>query len=112
MSKYLLQTKPWNQNRNKKETNQLTLQRNDLAGRVHDGRISRDWPTDGVVRVAEVNYHDLSRLSHLFSDTDELIRLHGQGTKPNVSRIDANILELKVNKQNPLIKLIYGKKSE
>ena len=76
------------------QINMLTFERNDLAGRIHDGRVSRDRSTDGVGGVVHVNDDHLCRLAHLLTDTDVLIWLHGKGAEPDVGSIDANILEL------------------
>lgn len=72
----------------------LTFECNDFAGRVHDGRVSRDGSADGIGGVIHVNDDHLRRLAHLLTDTDVLIWLHGEGAEPNVGGIDANILEL------------------
>lgn len=72
----------------------LTFECNDLAGWIHDGAVSRDGPTDGCIGVGHVDDHHLSLLAHLLPDTDELIRLHGEGAEAYVGRIDAQVLEL------------------
>lgn len=51
----------------------LTFERNDLASRVYDGRVSRDGSTDGVGGVVHVNDDHLCCLAHLLTDTDVLI---------------------------------------
>lgn len=73
----------------------FTFECDDLAGRIHDGRIRRDWPPDGVRGVGQVDDDHLVRLAHLFADTDELVRLHREGGEPNVGRVDSDIGELK-----------------
>ena len=76
------------------QINMLTFERNDLASRVYDGRVSRDGSTDGVGGVIHVNDDHLFCLAHFLTDTDVLIWLHGKGSEPNVGSTDANILEL------------------
>ena len=56
----------------------LTFQRNNFTGRVHDGRVSRDGPSDGIGRVVQVNDDHLRLVPNLLPDADELVRLHGQ----------------------------------
>ena len=55
----------------------FTFESNDLAGWIHDGTVSRDGPADGGIGVCHVDDDNLSLLAHLFTDTDELIWLHG-----------------------------------
>lgn len=55
----------------------LTFQGYDLAGGVHDGAVGRDGPADWRVGVGHVDDHHLSLLTHLLTDADELVRLHG-----------------------------------
>jgi hypothetical protein len=43
----------------------------------------------------QVNDDHLCRFSHLFSDTDEFVRLHGESAESNVGGIDPNTCELK-----------------
>ena len=38
-------------------------------------------------------------MTHLLSDTDELVALHGEGVEPDVGRLDPHIGELKRGKQ-------------
>ena len=78
----------------KSQINKQTFECNDIAGRVHDRRLSRDGSAGGVGGVVHVNDDHLCRLAHLLTDTDVLIWLHGKGAEPNVGSIDANILEL------------------
>lgn len=66
----------------------LTFKCNDLAGRIHDGAVSWDGPADRCIGVRHVNDHHLSLLADLLPDTDELIRLHGQGAEAYIGRID------------------------
>ena len=45
--------------------------------------------------IRHVNDDHLVRLAHLFADTDELVRLHGEAVKADVTGADAHIGELK-----------------
>ena len=72
-----------------------TFQCDDLAGGVHDRRVGRDGPPDGVGAVVHVDNHHLGRVAHRLPHADVLVRLHGEGAEPNVGRIDSHILELK-----------------
>lgn len=72
-----------------------TFQSYHFTGWVHDGRVCRDLPADGITWVVHVYDNYLSSLSNLLTHTDEFIRLHGKSAEPNVGRIDPNALELK-----------------
>ena len=74
----------------------LTFQGDDLARRVHDGRICRDGPPDGVGGVGEVDDDHLVRLAHLLADAYELVRLHRERCETDVGGVDADIGELKM----------------
>ncbi|MPC20316.1 hypothetical protein E2C01_013254 [Portunus trituberculatus] len=71
----------------------------DLGGRVHDCRITRDGPANRVGGISHINDDHLCRVTHLLSDTDELVRLHSEGVEPNVGCLDSNIGELKEARQ-------------
>ena len=45
--------------------------------------------------IRHVDDDHLVRLAHLFADTDELVRLHGEAVKADVAGADAHIGELK-----------------
>ena len=77
---------------NRRWATELTFQSNDLAGRIHNGGISGNGTTNGIGCVTEINDNDLSGLTDLLSDTDELVRLHREGAEADVCRIDADIL--------------------
>lgn len=66
----------------------LTFKCNDFAGWIHNGAVGGDGPADGGVGVCHVDDHHLRLLAHFLPDTDELIRLHGQGAEAYVGRID------------------------
>lgn len=72
-----------------------TFEGDDLAGRVHDGTVSRDGTSAGVIGVGHVYDHHLVLLAHLLPDADELVRLHGQVAEPDVGRIHPQVLQLK-----------------
>lgn len=55
----------------------LTFQGDDLAGGVHNGTVGGDRPPDWVGGVGHVHDYHLVLLTHLLSDADELVRLHG-----------------------------------
>lgn len=74
----------------------LTFQGDDFAGGVHDGTVGRDGPPDWVSGVRHVHDHNLVLLTHLLSDADELVGLHGQIAEPNVGRVHAQVLQLEV----------------
>ena len=76
----------------------LTFQGDDLARRVHDGRVCRDGSPDGVGRVGEVDDDHLVRLAHLLADAYEFVRLHRERRKTDVGGVDADIGELKMVK--------------
>ena len=71
-----------------------TFQGDDLARWIHDGRICRNGPPDGVGGVGEVNNDHLVRLAHLFADAYELVRLHRERREADVGGVDADIGEL------------------
>ena len=54
----------------------------------------------------KINNNHLGSLPHLFSNTDELVRLHGEGTESNVGCIDPNTCELYNKKQQKKLILI------
>lgn len=72
-----------------------TFKCNDLAGWIHDGAVGRDGPADRCIGVSHINDHHLSLLADLLPDTDELIRLHGEGAEAYVGWIDPQVLELR-----------------
>ena len=72
----------------------LSLQGDHLRGRVHDGRVGRDRASNRVDRVGHVDDDHLVGLTDLFSDADELVRLHGEAVEAHVGRTDADIGEL------------------
>lgn len=72
-----------------------TFQGDNLRLGIHDSRISGDRPSCWIVSISQVNDDNMRYFSNLLSDTDELVRLHSEGGKPNVSCINANILKLK-----------------
>jgi len=69
-----------------------TFQSDDLARRVHDGRVGRDGTTNRIRRIPKVDDDDLSRFTDLLTHADELIRLHGERAETDVCRVDADIL--------------------
>ena len=76
-----------------------TFQRDDFAGRIHDGRIGRNGAPYWVGRITEVQNDDLCRFTDLLSNTDKFIRLHRKRAEADVGCINSNILKLKaVNK--------------
>lgn len=74
----------------------FTFQGDDLASGVHDGTVGRDWSPDWVGGVRHVHDHNLVLLTHLLSDADELVRLHGQIAEPNVGWVHAQVLQLEI----------------
>lgn len=72
----------------------FSFQSNDLAGWVHDGRVSTDGPPDRIGGVRHVNDDNLCSLTNLLSDTDELVRLHRECVEGYRGWIDADICEL------------------
>lgn len=76
-------------------TNSGTFERDDFAGRVHDGAVGRDRPADGVGRVAQVDDDHLVLLAHLLSDADEAIRLHGQAAEADPGGTHSQRLQLR-----------------
>ena len=48
----------------------------------------------------QINDDHLGSLPHLFTDTDELVRLHGEGAESNVGCIDPYTCELKEKNWN------------
>jgi hypothetical protein len=84
----------------------LSLQRDHLRGRVHDGRVGRDGAADGVGGVGHIDDDHLVGLAHFFADTDELVRLHGEAVKADIGSADADIGELaeeRGEKKNALV---------
>lgn len=71
-----------------------TFQSDDFAGRVHDGAVCRDRPADRVARVAQVHDQHLVLLTHLLSDADEAVRLHGQAAEADAGRTHSQRLQL------------------
>lgn len=65
-----------------------TFKCDDFAGWIHDGAVRWDGPADGCIGVGHIDDHHLSLLAHLLSDTDEFIRLHGEGAEAYVGRVD------------------------
>jgi hypothetical protein len=61
---------------------------------MHDGRVCRDRSSNQIGGVIHVQDNDLVLLADLFSDTNKLVRLHGQRIEAYVGRIDAQRLEL------------------
>ena len=72
----------------------LTFKSNNLAGWIHDSGICTDGSPDRVGGVAHVNDDHLSCLPHLFSNTNVLVWLHGEGVEPDVCCIDSHICKL------------------
>lgn len=73
----------------------VTFEGNDLAGWVHDGGVSWDWPPDGIAAVSHVYDNHLWAVPNLLPHTDKLVWLHGQCAEADVGGIDPNVLELK-----------------
>lgn len=71
-----------------------TFQRDDFAGRVHDGAVRCDWPADGVGGVAQVDDDHLILLTHFLSDADETVRLHRQTAEADAGGIHSQRLQL------------------
>lgn len=71
-----------------------TFQCNDLAGRVHDCAVSRNWPANGVAGIIHVNDDHLGLFPYLLPYADEFVRLHSQSAEANVGWINAQVLEL------------------
>lgn len=74
-----------------------TFKGDDLAGGVHDGTVGRDRSSNRVCGVRQVHDHHLVLIAHLLSDTDELVRLHGQIAEPYVGWVHAQALQLETN---------------
>lgn len=91
----ILQNTPVGKGHKEHMTLQITFKSNDLGGRVHDGRVPRDGPADGIGGVTHVDDDHLCCVPHLLPDTDELVRLHGEGIEPDVGCLDPDIGELK-----------------
>ena len=54
---------------------ELALQRQNLLGRMHNGRISTDWSPKDIMGIREVDDDNLILLVDLFAHTDEMVRL-------------------------------------
>lgn len=76
-------------------SSQLTLQCDDFAGRIHNGRVGADGTANGIGRVAHVDDHHLVSPVHLLADADELVRLHGERAERNRVRIDPGSRKLR-----------------
>ena len=72
----------------------LSLERNHLRGRIHDGRIGRNGPTNGVGRVCHIDDDHLIGLANFFADTNELVRFHGEAVEAHIGGADTDISEL------------------
>jgi len=48
----------------------------------------------------KIDDDNLSSLTNLLSDTDELVRLHGKSAESNIGCIDSNTSELSIEKKN------------
>ena len=66
---------------------------------MHDGRVGGHGPAGGVAGIRHLDDHHLVLLADLLADTDELVRLHGQGVEPNTGWVDPNIGELRTDGQ-------------
>lgn len=77
-----------------------TFQSDDFAGRVHDGAVCRDRPADRVARVTQVHDYHLVLLTHLLSDADEAVRLHGQAAEADAGRIHSQRLQLESDRDS------------
>lgn len=72
----------------------VTFQGDDFTSGIHDSTVGRDWPPDWGGGVRHVHDHHLVLFSHLLSDADELVRLHGEIAEPNVGWVHAHVLQL------------------
>jgi hypothetical protein len=63
--------------------------------RIHESRVSGDGPSHDIGRILEINNDNVSLLAHLIADADELLRLHGQRSKPDGLRVDTEAAQLR-----------------
>ena len=61
---------------------------------MHDGRVGSNGPAGRLAGIRHLNDDHLVLLTNLLADANELVRLHGQGVKPNAGGVDAHIREL------------------
>lgn len=77
-----------------------TFQRNNLAGRIHDGRIGANRPPNWIVAIIHVNDDYLGGIGCLLPYTNEFIRFHRECTEGYRIRVDSDICELKKKRKN------------
>ena len=77
----------------------LTFEGYNFTGGVHDGRIGRDWPSDRILDIVEIQNNHLGRIPHLLPDAYKFVGFHSEGAEPDVCGIDPHILELKLYEQ-------------
>ena len=71
-----------------------TLESDDLGSGVHDGRVGGNGPAGWLAGIRHLNDNHLVLLADLLADANKLVRLHGQGVKPDAGGVDAHIREL------------------
>jgi len=78
----------------------FALEGYDLGRRIHDGWISWDGPSDGVVWVAHIDDHHLRRVPHRLTHADEFVRFHRQRPEGHTCGLDPHLRQLKLKKKS------------
>lgn len=81
-----------------------TFERNHFAGRIHDGRIGANWPSDWIVAIVHIDDDHLSRIGGFLTHTDEFVRFHRERAERYRAGGNADICELQNIQRIQLIK--------